>query len=221
MTRIGHIFKELARNMYRNAGTVLGSFLSLTLIFLLFDLFWIGAGTSERFYNRLLSELQMEVFIDEAVEETSVREIAETLKGIDGILSATYVSKEQAREKLSALVGTDLLVGYDATNPLPRSFVLQLDPVYLNTVDMTRLENDLVYTDGISDVYFSRRWLSKAERTRNIILSLGMALGALILLVAVINTTNNIRLMTRTRAVGCGSWAPAASSWPYRSYWKA
>jgi len=44
MSRIAHILKELSRNLYRNPGTALGSFLSLTLLFLLFDLYWIAAG---------------------------------------------------------------------------------------------------------------------------------------------------------------------------------
>jgi cell division protein FtsX len=55
---------------------------------------------------------------------------------------------------------------------------------------------------GIADVYYSKRWLNKAESTRAIVLNIGLVLGALILLSALISSTNNIRLMTRTRAVG-------------------
>ena len=72
MSRIAHILKELSRNLYRNPGTALGSFLSLTLLFLLFDLYWIAAGSSERFYTRLLSELKMEVFISEETADSTL-----------------------------------------------------------------------------------------------------------------------------------------------------
>jgi len=47
MSRLGHIVSEQGRNLSRHLATSLGSLLSLTLLFLLFDLFWIAAATSD------------------------------------------------------------------------------------------------------------------------------------------------------------------------------
>lgn len=202
MIRTSHAARELLRNLYRNPRTSLGALLSLALLFLLFDLFWIGAGTSEKFYDDLLSDLNMEVFLAEDVVDSSLGYIQGHLWTLEGVRSVEYISKELAREQLSSMVGVDLLVGYDTINPLPRSYVIAFEADYLTSNDLTAIEKEITSMDGVSHVFYSRNWLAKAERTKGIILDVGMILGALILLTALINSINNIRLMTRARAVG-------------------
>ncbi len=202
MCRVSHILKELGHNLYRNPATALGSLMSLTLLFLLFDLFWVAAGTSERFYTRLLADMQMEVFVAEETPESSLDALNRSLEAIEGVRAVAFISREMARERLTSMLGADLLVGYDTANPLPSSYVLSFDPGYLNCADMTRVENEMAYIAGVDQVYYSKRWLAKAEQTRTIILNVGMALGVLILLTALTSSANNIRLMIQTRAVG-------------------
>ncbi len=202
MSRLAHVVKELSRNLYRNPGTALGSFLSLALLFLLFDLYWVAAGTSEQFYARLLSGIKMEVFITEETADSTLAAIESALAAMEGVVAIEHVSREKAREELSRLVGVDLLVGYDTLNPLPRSFVLDLSPDYLTAAAMDGLEAEIRKRPDVSQVFYSRRWLEKAESARKTILSFGMALGALILLTALISSVNNIRLSSRARAVG-------------------
>ncbi len=202
MTRTAYVLKELARNFKRYPGTALASFLSLTLLLLLFDLYWIGAGTSERFYTTLLSDMNMELFVDEMVPDSVLPSLQARLEATEGVRGVDFVSKEEARAELSRLVGTDLLVGYDSTNPLPRSFLLTFAPDYLNSADMANLAARMEKQPEITRVCYSERWLRKAEATRATILNFGMVLGALILLAALISSLNSIRLMTRARAVG-------------------
>jgi cell division transport system permease protein len=202
VNRSGHILKEFARNVYRYPFTALGSLLSLTLLFLLFDLYWIGAGTFDRLYDRLLSDLQMEVFVAEDVTEAQIPELRQKIAEVEGISAIQYISKEQARELMMASVGMDLLAGYDTTNPLPRSFILDFDTDYLNTGAMERISSRIRSMPAVVDSYYDNAWLSKTERTRSVVLQFGMALGILILVTALISSVNNIRLMTRARSEG-------------------
>lgn len=202
MIRISYLFRELGRNLSRNAGTALASLLSLTLLFLLFDLFWITAGTSDRFYRDLMSELRVEVYVDESFADSSVTRVSGKLMEVPGILDFEFVSRDQARQRLTDMVGTDLLVGYDTINPLPRSYILTVEPGYLNTPELQSIENRLRAIDGVGDVHYSRDWLDKAESAKSIILQIGLVLGVLILSAALIGSANSIRLMTRARAVG-------------------
>ncbi len=202
MIRIIHVVRELGRNLCRNPGTALASLLSLTLLFLLFDIFWVAAGTSHRFYRDLLSELRVEVFLNEEVPDSIATNLADRFTGIEGVLEAEYVSREQARQRLADLVGSDLLIGYEEDNPLPRSFVLTVDDDCLNSTQLDRIESEIRAGGGVADVYYSRGWLEKAEETRSVILQIGLALGILILATALVSSANNIRLMTRARAVG-------------------
>jgi len=200
--RIQHMLNEFLRNVYRNPGTTFSGFLSMALLLVLFDLFWISAGTSERFYSDLISDLQMEVFVSEAAADSTLPATRQEIASVPGVSSVDYVSKQLAREQLAALVGVDLLIGYDTINPLPRSYLLTFDRNYLTIDRLSEAESKIVAIEGVSNVYYSRNWLEKAEQTRGVILNVGMMLGAVILLTVLISSANNMRLMTRARAVG-------------------
>jgi cell division transport system permease protein len=202
MIRLAYFSRELWRNLRRNIGTALASLLSLALLFLLFDLFWIAAGTVDKFYRDLLSEVRIEVFVDESVTDDRLTQGSDQLLAIDGVLDVEYVSRDAARNRLADMVGADLLVGYDESNPLPRSYVLTVAESYLNSAALTRMEEALREVDGLSEIHYSRQWLDKTEGTRAIILEIGLALGVLIVAAALVGSANNIRLMTRAQAVG-------------------
>lgn len=197
-----YVMREIIRNLYRYPGTLLGSFLSLVLIFFLFDLFWVGAGTANRIYSGLMTQVRMETFISESVPDSALAPLASTVNNIKGVAGVQFVSKDDAREQLTRMIGTDLLIGYDTLNPLPRSFTLTLDPAAVNLATMASIESELRSVPGIDDVTYSRTWLSKAESTQSLIRRLGFGLGVIILLTAVIISANSIRLMTRARATG-------------------
>jgi cell division protein FtsX len=202
MIRVAYGARELARSLYRHPGTAIASVLSLTLLFLMFDIFWVAAGTSGRFYRNLLSEIRVEVYLHEAVPDSSVAVTTAHLLSVEGVAGAEYVSREAARERLAGMIGTDLLVGYENANPLPRSFMLMIDEAHLNTEAMQQMEIALRDLPGVADLNYSRRWLEKAESTKSLVLEIGLILGVLILATALISSANNIRLMTRTGAVG-------------------
>ncbi len=202
MTRFGYLMKELWRTLYRHPGTVLGSLLSLTLLYLLFDVFWLAAGSTNRYYAQLLSDVRMEVYLKEDVTDSTLMETARAVDEVPGVLSVEFVSKEEARQELANLIGTDLLVGYDSLNPLPRSFVFTVKPEYRNLVSLSGMEQQLLTIPGVLEVHYSRQWLERMEKTRSLFRTVGLFLGVIVLLTAIITSANSIRLMTRARAVG-------------------
>ena len=202
MTRIVYGIRERFRNLKRNPGIALGSFRPLALLIVLFDIFWVAAGTSERVYMDLMSEVKMDVFLSETLPDSALAEMSESIEAVEGVRSVRFVSREEARQELTRHFGADLLVGYDSVNPLPRSYSLAFDPEYLNQEAVIDIENQLSQLEGVDEIAYSRQWFEKTEFTKKIILQLGLALGAIILLTALISSTNNIRLMTKARAVG-------------------
>jgi len=202
VSRLSHIFRELGRSLYRFPGTALGALLSLALLFLLFDLFWIAAATTEQLYTRLISQLRMEAFVAEHVIDTEIPPLQDAIAHTEGIIAIEYISREKAREVLHEMLGTDLLIGYDSANPLPRSFIIEFESDALNSEDMASVCEGLSGFPEIAEVTYSQQWLKNAEATRVIIKRFGLALGVFILLTAIISSVNNIRLMTRARTEG-------------------
>ena len=202
MTRIVHVIREFFRNLGRNPFTALASFLSLALLFLLFDLFWVAAETSQQFYHNLISQVRMEAYVAEDVPDSSLTALAADVRTIPGVAQIATITRDSARARLAEMVGNDLLAGYDDDNPLPRSFIIALESDALSSTEMERIETALMSIQGIEAVDYSRDWLTKAEETKRLMWQVGLALGILIIAAAVISSANNIRLMTRARAVG-------------------
>lgn len=202
MTKFNHILKELFRNIFRNPGSFLSAILSMSLLLILFDLFWISIDTSDKFYENLLSDVNMETFIDESATDSTVAVLREYLATHPGVKTIDYISKEQAREDLTSMVGIDLLVGYDSTNPLPRSFLISFKNSFLNSADLAAFKTDLSERKEVTDVFYSETWLEKAESTKSIIWKIGTVLGMLIILGILFNSANSMRLTARTRASG-------------------
>ncbi|MEA2031103.1 MAG: permease-like cell division protein FtsX [candidate division Zixibacteria bacterium] len=202
MSRVNHILSELGHNLYRFPGTAIGALLSLALLFLLFDLYWIATATTEQLYTNLLSELRMEVFVAEGVIDADIPRLQSSIAQTENVTTIEYMSRDKARDVLHKMLGADLLVGYDSANPLPRSFILEFEPDAINSEDMAFVSEALSNMTDVAEVSYSHQWLKNTEETRTIIRRLGLVLGVFILLTAIISSVNNIRLITRTRAVG-------------------
>jgi cell division transport system permease protein len=96
----------------------------------------------------------------------------------------------------------DLLAGYDSANPLPRSYVIELTPEYVTSERIREFADGLVSQPMVAEVHYGQEWLEKEETTKGLIWKVGLALGIVILLTALITTINSIRLSSRARARG-------------------
>lgn len=202
MTRAGFVWRELGRTIRKHPGTVFGSWLALALLFLLLCLFWITALTADQYYQAAMTDLTLDVFLTEDVPDSTLPVFADALGQLPGIRQVSYISRQQARQDLAALVGVDLLVGYDTLNPLPRSFVISLQPEYRNLRSLIVLESSIAQITGVDNVQYSRQWLEQVEQTRLLVIKFGIGLGVLIVMAALISSANSLRLMSRARATG-------------------
>jgi cell division transport system permease protein len=202
MTRPGFILSELWRNFARTPLAVVGSILAVALLLLLFDLFWIGALSSKQFLGKMVTNVSMEAFVSEEVPDSAIGTLNDQIVNIPGLATFTYISRDSARAELARLVGTDLLVGYDQSNPLPRSFVLTIIDSLVTSDRLHEIDSILVASGKISDIYYNSDRIVRSEQVRVIIKRVGVVLGGLIFLSALLNLTNSIRLSTRTRAIG-------------------
>lgn len=196
------VLRELLRNLRRHASTTLASLLSLLLLYLILDAFWVAALTAGRFYADLLSKLQMEVFVAESVPDEQLDAMADSLLLIPGVDSLRRVDRNQARAELAGLLGTDLLIGYDSANPLPRSMVITLDTAYLSVAQLEQMERQIGAVGGVEQTAYSRQWLAKAEQTHHLAVTVGMILGGIVLVTALVSSANSFRMMTRLRSEG-------------------
>lgn len=217
MSRWGFIWREFGRNVSRNPGTAFSAVLSLTLLFVLFDIFWVAARSTDEMYQTMISDLQMEVFLPDSVADSTVSDLSNRIQTIRGVLSLSYVTREAARDQLTGILGTDILAA-DTLNPLPRSFILTFGLEYLTSEKLKEIELQLSQVVGTTQIQYGRSWLESTEEARSLVRRVGLIIGLLILLATVISSANNIRLMSRARVkgltqlqlLGAGRWLISA-----------
>ncbi len=202
MTFLHYTFVEAFRNFWYRPISTLGAIVALALLLLLLDLFWISARTVDAVYVDLVTELQMEVFVADSLADAEIDHLNSQLSDIPGVETVTYVSRQNAREELIRLTGVDLLSDSTVANPLPRSFVLTFRTDSINSAAFEEIETRLRTNPAIQQVNYSRDWLANTESTRSQVHRIGVIIGVLIAVAALLNLANNIRLMSRTSAVG-------------------
>jgi len=199
MIRFLYILKKFVLNIWGRPLAVLGSVLSLFLLFLLFSLVWTVSLTVTNFYDRMVSDIDIEIFLDEVIPDSTAGIIRETLGKLEGVERVDYITREAARVRLQDMLGVDLLEGLDE-NPLPRSVILSFEPNYLNSDNLNRLSSDLYRLQGVDDIFYPSHWLEKAEFTRILISDLLILLGTVIGIAVILYCIHAIILSARTRA---------------------
>ncbi len=199
MSKLGYIFRKFFGNIINRPMAGLGSILSLFLLFLLFDLVWITSLSTNNYFNKIISQIDIEVFLDDAIPDSTVSTIGETIGTLDGIQSVDYISRAQASRKLESMMGVDLLDGFE-DNPLPRSMIISFKPNYLNSENLSMLNRDLQRMAGVTDIYYPSGWLTKAEYTKLIVSDILVLLGIVIAVAVILNIIQFIVLSARTRS---------------------
>lgn len=185
-------------NILNRPWAALGSILSLFLLFLLFDLVWITSLTVNTFYDKIISEIDIEVFLEDAIPDSTISVITEAISSLDGVDSIIYISRDDASRKLEDMMGVNLLEGFE-DNPLPRSIIISFEPNYLNSDNLDMLNRDLNRMAGVTDIYYPSRWLIKAEYTKLIVSDILIVLGFVIAIAVILNLLHFIVLSARTR----------------------
>jgi cell division transport system permease protein len=198
MSRLIFLIGKAASNIVARPLAAISSFLSLLLLFLLFDLVWIGTLTASHYYDRMIADIDMEIFIDDQLPDSSISILSDAIQRLNGVATVEFVSRDEARARLYDLMGTDLLEGFDE-NPLPRSLIVTFKPESLNSMQLESFTNNVKRLTGIGEIFYARDWLEKAQMGKMIVSRILLFLGLVILLTSGLNLIQTVRLSMRAR----------------------
>ena len=196
MSRLFFILYRTVENLWHRPLASLGSILALTLLFLLFNLVWVATLSTSNYYAFVISDLDIEAFLDDSVPDSTIFVLVDSLGKLDGIDSVEYISKDEARSRLTDLMGMDLIEGFEA-NPLPRSLVLSFKENFLTSKELEKFRTELQRMQGITEIFYAQQWLEKAEETRRLITAIVIFLAAIIILTATLNLIQAVRISMR------------------------
>lgn len=190
---IVYSFKEGISGFKRARLSSIITIFTMTISLLLLGLFAIIYRNTNSIIQSFRDKVEMEVFIASEADSASTDKIRSEVTGVPGVLSASFISKEDAAKIFKKEFGEDINSVLDF-NPLPASFKLRMENDYKNSDSAKAIYAALSRIDGVDDVVYRKTLLEILDRRVKIFIGASAAIGLTLLIAAIFLVSNTIRL---------------------------
>ena len=197
LKNLGYFFGETIKSLRRNRLLSIATISTVAICILILGaavLMTINAGN---FMNRLESDLEIAVFIDNSLDKAQLNDLAYEIKNLSGVKSVEFISKEQALKNMQEKFGDK---DYDlrqtlSKNPLPNSFEVKAK----NPQDVVKLAKKVQNLNGVSKVNYGKGLVERLFKVTRWIRILCVAAIILLAFGAVFLIATTIRLAIFSR----------------------
>lgn len=135
---------------------------------------------------------QVVVFVNETYTHEQAQAIAPSIKAVENVVDAQYVTREQALEEFRVELGEDssLLDGLGEDNPLRNRYVITMEDQALTQQTAELLRG----VEGVADVQARTDISDKIIQLRHIVTAVCLALILMLVLVSVFIISNTVNL---------------------------
>ncbi|MCI8469381.1 MAG: ABC transporter permease [Eggerthellaceae bacterium] len=191
----------------RNLSTTLGSIITIFLSLLIIGVFLVGGTVIGHLVSSIENEVAITAYVSDEADQSQVDQLMEQIRGMEGVASVSFTTKEQALENFRATTNNpDIIDQLDGQNPLPASIDIELsDPQLVETVADQVLATSLYpeITDNPDDpseaVKYGQQSVERLFAVTNYVRYIGVALIALLIFIALVFINNTIRLAILAR----------------------
>jgi cell division transport system permease protein len=186
-------FKEGLSGFKRARLSSIITIFTMTIALLLLGLFAIIYRNTNSIIQSFRDKVEMEVFIASESDSTQTDRIKDTLLNVPGVMSAAYISKDEAAKIFKKEFGEDINTVLDF-NPLPASFKLRLANDYKNSDSAKAVYAVLTKIEGVDDVIYRKTLLEILDRRVKVFIGASASIGLTLLIAAIFLVSNTIRL---------------------------
>lgn len=193
-------FRHALTNIFGNRLVNAINIGTMSISLLLFGSFMLLFVNFNNWVMQWGQSLSMSVYLRDGIDEKAKDKVKSILNRIQGTKSVNYISKDQAMMDLTEGLGihSGLLEGLDG-NPLPASFEVVFEDVYVNRIDPKTIKQSLQKMKGVEEVQYSEQWLERFEGLISILKGAGFIIGGLLCLAVLFIVTNTIKLTIYSR----------------------
>lgn len=200
---IGRTFKEALRGFMRNGWLAIATISVLVLSLYVIGVSFVVATTADGILKDIQGKVNISIYFKSDVSEERMMEAKKTLEGFNEIRSVEYVSKDSALEKFKkdnanqkTIMQSLEVIG---ENPLLASLVVKANDSqqYQAIVDYV---NKSEFGSDISNVNYDK-YKEKIDKLNGMIVAIrrvGIAMGILFSVIALLITFNTIRITIYT-----------------------
>lgn len=151
---IPRVFRMARTDMKRHFSMTFSSILSIAIALLLCVLMAILAMTTNRIAENVEGQLQLQVSVSPVLSDEQKHELQTEIEQVNGVVSATYSSKE---EELASLIeeNGEMFAQYQETNPLYDVYIVELS----NLDDLTEASDAIAALHGVVEVSYGGAYI--------------------------------------------------------------
>ena len=184
------------KNKYKFLNSKLTSAISISLVLFLLGCILIVGCVSRELTGSLLENVTLTIYLDNKANQTDIEELTYYLSNQKYAKKRQYISKEQAIQDLCAEIGEDP-EEFKNDNPLPNTFVINMEAVYANNDSLTMIVKDLEKFDFIKRTEYPKTMVHTIVRNIN---RFALMLSAAMIVMLIISyglIHNTIQLLVR------------------------
>lgn len=205
MSSLAYFFKQSLQGFTRNLSTTLGSIITIFLSLFIIGLFLVGASVVDNIVKSVESEVSITAYVSDDAKESDINSMQDYIKGLEGVSSVSFTSKDQALENFRNMSSNADIVDELGGNPLPASINIELsDPQLVQQVANDIEGNDLFKkiadeSDPADSLKYGQRTVERLFSVTNYLRYIGLALIILLVFIALVFINNTIRLAIMAR----------------------
>lgn len=205
-----YFIKESLVGFKRNLSTALGSIITIFLSLVMIGVFAIAGVVVSNIVESVENEISITCYIGDNYKQSSseVASFQSWVKGLDGVESVTFTTKDQALENFRNSVANPEIVDQldEGSNPLPASVNISLSDAQKVTEIATQIEGNATFkkicdnpTDPSDSVKYGQKTVERLLSVISYGRYIGIAIIALLVIIAFIFINNTIRLAIMAR----------------------
>ena len=205
MSSLIYFFKQSIQGFARNLSTTLGSIVTIFLSLFIIGAFLVGATVIENIVKSVESEVSITAYVADKAAEADIAAAQDYIKGLDGVSSVSFTTKDQALERFKEMSTNASIVDELGSNPLPASIDIELsDPQKVEEVAKQIEASDQFKKicdekDPADSLKYGQRTVERLFSVTKYIRYVGIALIVLLVFIALVFINNTIRLAIMAR----------------------
>ena len=231
-SNFGYSLREAGSHFVRNLGTSIGAVITIFLSLFIIGLFILGSALVNSVIGTVEQQVTINAFISDEATDEDIQAFRDEIGGWENVASVTFKTKEDALEDYRGNISNNAeatLAALDGENPLPRSFVIEMDDpsqvestaerikedsLFRQIVDDEDPDVDDVEADVNASVLYGREEVGRLFQVTAYIRIAAVVLVALLTFIAFIFINNTIRLSitARRREIGIMRLVGASNS---------
>jgi len=171
------------------------SVISITLV--LFTLGFLGLFVlhAKNLSNYIKENIGFEIIMKEKTKEVDIVHLQKQLDILSGIKSTEYITKEEATQRLTSVLGDDFTEFIeDENNPLLPSIDVRFNANWANNDSIVKMEQLVLENKSVKEVYYQKSVVHLINKNLKKISLVLFGFSLLLLFIAVALINNTIRL---------------------------